>query len=44
LHNFFTLRQHFNALKSGVVQPYHSQHNLELQRRHQHDSTAPSPS
>jgi hypothetical protein len=43
ISDFFTLRQHFDAPSSGAAQPYHSQHNLELRRHHQHDSTALSP-
>jgi hypothetical protein len=42
ISEFFTMRQHHDALISGVAQPYHSQYNLELQCHRQHDSIATS--
>jgi protein gp37 len=42
ISDFFMMRQHVDALSSGVVQPYHSQYSLELQRHRQQDSTVPS--
>jgi hypothetical protein len=40
ISDFFTMRQHIDALSSGDAQLYHSQYNLKLQRHHQHDSVA----
>jgi hypothetical protein len=40
ISDFFTMRQHLDALISGVVQPYHNQYNIDLQCHRQHDSVA----
>jgi hypothetical protein len=43
ISDFFTMRQHLDALSSGVARPYHNQYNLELQRHCRYDSAVLSP-